>query len=136
MKESIKKVVEKYQCCGCVCGSNIDCFEKSDTLSCEKHCAGTRIYPMVGKVFLGLPTGFNRLGLQEKMPIWMYEDVKDFKYDKFNIPAWKHKTKEGHIFVRGLSPRINNAFLQIFLKGDFSSIKALEITTKDMKEMD
>jgi len=135
MKEEVKNAIEEYQCSGCVSGPGVDCFEDSDTLSCKKHCAGT-ILSGIGKIFLGLPKGFHRLGPDNKMPIWIYEDVKDFEYSKFNIAVWKHKTKKGHIFVRGLMPRINQSFLQIFLAGDFDSIKALEITEKDIKEMD
>ncbi len=137
MKDEIRDAIKKYQCCGCVCGTAIDhCFEKSNTLACDRHCAGTRILGL-GKIFLGMPKGFSRLGLDDRMSIWIYQDVKNFKYDKFNIPVWKHKNKEGHIFVRGFMPRMNTGFLQVFLAGDFNSIPApTEITEDDMKEMD
>ena len=30
MKDLHKKAIEEYQCPGCVCGSNTDCYEKID----------------------------------------------------------------------------------------------------------
>lgn len=134
--------VEEYQCCGCVNGPYPDCFVKDDVgIGCRKHYSGTSIgFPGVNKIFLGLPKGFNKLGMQKDLRPRIFETQEEqekiWGYDKFNIPIWKHKNKEGHILVRGYMPRINEGFIHIILKGDFKKIKAKEITKKDMNGMD
>ncbi len=132
MNDSIKKLVEKYQCPGCVCGSDISCYEnKYSGQECSKHVSGTMVSG-IGKLFLGMPKGFNRKGT-EVTTIYIYEQFKS--YDKFNIPVWKHFDGENTI-VRGLSPRIDIPFIDI-LKGDhISTIDCLEITKADMETMD
>lgn len=64
MKQNIKEAIEKYQCHGCVSGCDISCFEEdgiNESASCGRHTAGTLVMG-IGKIFLGMPTGFNRLG--------------------------------------------------------------------------
>lgn len=138
MKEKVKKAIEEYQCSGCISGHNIECFEKCDTgIGCGKHYAGTHIMPMVGKIFLGLPKGFNRLGKTDDMKPYIFNDLNGCgKYDKFNIPVWKHLDKNGNTIVRGLKPRLNTPFIHIILKDSLSEIDCLEITNKDLEEMD
>ena len=48
MDDIQKDMIETYQCPGCVCGYNISCFEKSDSLACGKHVPATTIMPVVG----------------------------------------------------------------------------------------
>jgi len=137
METKIKEVVEKYQCPGCVGGNDTSCYIKSsDTLACDKHYAGTTIFPRVGRIFLGLPQGFCRLGPDEDIKIWIYKHTNDWTFDKFNVAVWKHRTKEGHILVRTFMPRLNQGSIQIFIEGDFDKIKATEITDKDIEKMD
>jgi len=138
----IKEAIEEYQCPGCICGSDLKCgsYKNADVgQGCGGHVAGT-IISRIGTIFLGLFTGFNRLGPDNKMPLTIFETQKQqeemFSYDMFNIPAWKYRNEEGHIFVRGLSPRINHPFLHVILKGNFESIKCLEITKVQLDEMD
>jgi hypothetical protein len=154
MKPEIKAAIEKYQCPGCVAGMDTSCFEPSQGVGCGRHCAGTRLMPVVGLIWLGMPTGFNRLGPVEnnhKLYIWesldqlngnraaaRVESVKDIPqwYDKFNVPVWKHRTKEGHVLVRGLHPRTNAPFSQIILSDEgFDQIPCAEITEADIAEM-
>ena len=70
MQEIIKSAVETYQCSGCVSGSSIKCFNScpdfKTNYACDSHVAGTIIMPHIGTVFLGLPKGFNRLGLYKE----------------------------------------------------------------------
>ena len=129
-----KELIEEYQCPGCVCGSDVTCgkYKKSDTLACGGHCAGTTVSG-IGRIFLGMPKGFNRLGPDKDLTIWIYDNIKDFTYDKFNIPVWKYKNSNGHIFVRGIMPRLNQAFLQIFKSGNFINIDAYEVTDEFLK---
>ena len=134
---TLKKAIETYQCIGCVSGSNTKCYVKGESLACGNHIIGTTAIP-IGKIFLGLPTGFNRCGpIGEDMQIHIYEKFADVGgYDKFNIPVWKYKDKLGNVIVRGLSPRVNFPFLNIFLEDCLSDIECLEITDKDLEEMD
>ena len=127
------EIIKEYQCPGCLVGEeNYKCFKisKGKSISCDKHIAGTIIFPGIGKIFLGMPKGFNRLG-EQKIKIEIYKTQKNqeiqWGYDKFNVPIWKHQNKKGHIFIRGYQPRLNKGFLHIILKGDFKSINAHEI---------
>ena len=90
MNQNIKNAVEKYQCPGCVCGCDISCYKGDGNGECEKHVAGTRI-SSIGRVFLGMPKGFHRLGHYEelKLNIWSAFDSLQslWAYDKFNIPV-------------------------------------------------
>lgn len=139
---NIKEAIKEYQCPGCVCGSDLECgsYKNADTgQGCGGHVAGTMIGGL-GTIFLGLFTGFNRLGPDNRMLLTIFEtqaqQEKIFSYDMFNIPTWKYRNEEGHIFIRGLSPRINRPFLHVILKGNFESIKCLEITKNQLAEMD
>ena len=131
----MKKFIEKYQCVGCMNGHNTSCFEKdSYGIGCGKHTTGTFVSG-IGGIFLGMPKGFNRKGFQDSLKIIITGKVPPFKYDKFNVPVWKYQDKNC-ILVRGLHPRLNQGFLHVIINGDIKSIKCLEITLKDMNEMD
>ena len=135
----MKEMIEEYQCPGCVCGSDIECGKyKLDEGSnnCAGHCIGTTISGGIGKILLGFSKGFNRVGFDTNLKPWFYKDVQDFSYDKFNIPVRKYKNEKGHILVKGLMPRLNQTFLQVFKSGDIDKIKALEITEEDINSMD
>jgi len=136
--------IKTYQCSGCVSGTYPDCFIKEDSgIGCTKQCAGTSIAsPSIGinTIFLGLPKGFCRIGYQKDMQVYIFESQvqqeKEWKYDKFNIPVWKHLDEHGNILVRGYMPRLNLGFIHVILNGDIKKIKGKTITKKDMKEMD
>ena len=137
MEKKIKKAIEEYQCSGCISGHNTECFEKCDTgIGCGKHYAGTLMIP-VGKFFLGMPKGFNRLGKIEDMHPYIFNERNEWgEYNKFNIPVWKHLDENGNTIVRGLQPRLNAPFIHIILKDALSEIDCLEITADEIKEMD
>jgi len=129
--------IKEYQCIGCVSGD--DCFEKDPySESCNKHCAGT-IGSGIGKFFLGLPIGFCRIG-EGKLKIQIFQTFSDlqkfWEYNKFNVPVWKHLSVQRHTLVRGLSPRVNTPFLHVILEDCMEKISCLEITSKDIGEMD
>jgi len=156
LPEKIKQAVEKYQCPGCVGGMNTSCYKKSEHgVGCGKHTAGTRVlgHP-IGLFWLGMPVGFCRTGqLEHNQKIEMYESLDELNgnkatvraasvrgvetfYDKYNVPVWKHRTEEGHVLIRGLSPRVNRPFVHILLSDEgFDSIPCVEITKEDIKEM-
>ena len=131
---NVKEAVQEYQCPGCVNGPFPECYKPSseDAGSCLCHCVGTMI-SNIGKVFLGLPKGFNRLGVCDKMPLSILTMID---YDKFNMPVWKQIDKHGNTLIRGLCPRINQPFLHIFLGDCRGYIKGYEITNFDIENMD
>jgi hypothetical protein len=143
MEDKIKNAVEEYQCPGCSNGCDTSCYQKSDnSVSCKKHHAGTFV-SFLGAIFLGMPKGFNRLGTgMGDKPILVIEIFKNFdeaqvswSYDKWNIPSWKY-VKDGHTFVRGLSPRTNRPFLHIFLEDCASKINCFEVSEQMVIDMD
>jgi len=136
MKKNVVNAIEEYQCPGCVCGYNVECYEKSEDLACKKHCAGTTIIPVVGRIFLGMPKGFNRLGSIDDMVINIFENVEDgWGFDNLNVPVWKYLDGEGNTLVRGFSPRINKPFLHIYLGDHMKEIDCLDIKN-DLNGMD
>jgi len=140
MKKKFKLAVEEYQCSGCVCGSDIECFEPNSAggIGCGKHHAGTMIFPVVGNVFLGMPTGFNRLGEYTKLKPNIYDtfESSNWKYDMWNIPVWKYLSEKGHTFVRGIMPRINKPFIHVYLMNCIDKIDCLEISQEYVNFMD
>ena len=136
MDRLIKNAIEKYQCTGCVCGSDIECFQPGVCLACSKHCAGT-IVSFVGKVFLGMPKGFDRLGVDNNLKLRIYKFYENcgLIYNIWNIPVWKYLNKNGHTLVRGISPRVNQPFLQIFLEDCVDKIDCIELSQDDINGM-
>jgi len=139
LSKKVKAAVEEYQCSGCVGGSDTSCYEAAQFhAGCERHVAGTIFAPHIGSILLGMPKGFNRLGLLgAKQPICIFKTFADSSYtfDKYNVPVWK-MVLNGHTFVRGISPRINMPFILVFLEDCADKIDCLEITEKDLEEMD
>lgn len=137
------KEIREYQCSGCMKGCGDDCYKKcEENLSCEKHHAGT-MGTGIGRFYLGMPKGFSRIGECKDMILNIYKDYKEkeksWKYDKFNIPVWKYRNEQNHIFVRGISPRINAPFIHVVLKctnKEFNQINCLEIKEEDREDMD
>lgn len=117
MTEETKKAIECYQCSGCMSGCDISCYkEDPHGNGCGGHRAGT--FASSGKIFLGMPTGFNRLGACDDTKIYICNNTTDDIgiFDKFNIPVWKYKDENGNILVRGLRPRTNVPFINIYLE--------------------
>lgn len=139
MEESIKLAIEEYQCSGCVSGCDVEeCFEANPSggIGCGRHHSGTLI-PSIGKIFLGMPKGFDRLGPHEKMKVQIFQNLDEgWGFDKFNIPVWKYKNKIGHTLVRGIMPRRNEPFVHIFLEDCMDRIECQEITEDDINGMD
>ena len=87
-----EEAVKEYQCPGCVSGPYEECFtEKPNNAGCAEHCPGTMMIP-VGKIFLGMPKGFNRIGPVESMALDIFESIEKKNeqwgtYDHFNVPT-------------------------------------------------
>lgn len=138
MNKTIKKLVENYQCPGCALGSNIKCYENDiDGIGCSKHCAGTTIFPAIGRVFLGMPKGFNRLGNNEDTRIAIFSTYADYGgYNKWNIPTWKHLDENGNTLVRSISPRTNLSWIHVFNENCMDKIECFEVSNEMIEAMD
>jgi hypothetical protein len=143
MDKKLKIAVESYQCPGCVVGGDTECYEKCQYgVGCGKHVAGTTIFPNVGKIFLGMPKGFNRTGPFNDMRLEIYNTYEDYfsgfgkDKSKFNIVCWKHLNKSKHTLIRGLSPRVNRPYLIVILEDCMDKIEGEVITKEDIEEMD
>lgn len=156
LPEGNRASIKKYQCCGCLKGMSPEldadgnsCFKVAEIgQGCGAHIAGTMM-SWVGKLFLGMPKGFNRLGRgsvnmgpPKDMPLSIFKSFNDFikqydkGYDMFNVPVWKHKTAEGHILVRGMQPRRGDIFLHVFLEDCLDKVNCFEISNEIMEQMD
>ena len=137
MTKKTKTAIELYQCPGCVCRSYPECYQKGDGIECGKHVVGTTGIS-IGKILLGMPRGFDRVGDVNHLQLSIYEthESSDWKYNKFNIPVWKHYDKNGNTLIRGMQPRINQTFIHIFLEDCRNIIDCLEISQDDINGMD
>ena len=125
LKETSKNLVEEFQCPGCVCGGDIKCgkFKLNDSYGvfCEGHVLGTSIG--IGNYFaLGLPKGFCKPGFNQNhecrntMNIRLWERGTAPNWNKLNVPVWAME-KDGFLFVRTFSPRLNTAYVDVIEGG-------------------
>ena len=129
----LEKMVEEFQCPGCVCGGDIKCGSYKQGpygTACDGHVLGTSIG--IGNSFaLGLPRGFNKPGFDIdpkggfKVPnemsirLWKKGDAPD--WDHLNIPVWAME-KGGHLFVRTYCPRINYGHVDVIQGGTLDMV--------------
>lgn len=134
-----EEAVKEYQCSGCMSGPYPECYETEAGygIGCRKHYAGTGV-SYIGKIFLGMPHGFNRLGHYDEMKPIIYEDFveEEVEFNKWNVPVWKHLDKHGNTLVRGLRPRLNEPFIVIFLGNHLGKIDCREISQEEIDGMD
>lgn len=128
--ETVKHLVEQYQCPGCVIGSDTSCgkFCQSETCyddsgACGAHCAGTSILGG-GRLYLGLPRGMNKVGdgpSGRRIRIWP-KGSKGPGWDVFNIPVW-FKMDEGNLIVKTVLPRRMEIYTDIIEGGNPEMLK-------------
>ena len=127
MDSEQKEMIEKFQCPGCTLGCNTECvtLHKEGDISfwCDSHSAGTII--MGGKIALGLPKGFDKVGAltnslnydRRSTNIRLFSSSeKIFEYNFFNVPVWAME-KDGYLFIRTYCPRINISFVDVIKGG-------------------
>ena len=135
--KKIPKAVKEYQCPGCINGDICFALEQSG-IGCGKHLSGTTASD-IGRIFLGLPKGFNRTDMHGDTKVIIFESAKQqdkqWKYNKLNVPVWYYK-KGKVTFVRGLQPRLNMPFIHIILSGEPIVSRAYEITDEFLKKID
>ena len=135
MDSVIKEAIERYQCPGCACGSEVgDCFKNEYASGCSAHVVGTTLSG-VGRIALGMPKGFNRIGGDETKIYLFAEPAWDYSSDKLNIPVWKYFDGTNTL-IRGLSPRISSPFLHVVLGDVREAVNCEEITDAELAEMD
>ena len=90
MEKWQKKMIEEFQCPGCVAGGDIECGEcklkdEHGYVCCGGHVLGTML-GLGNNIALGLPKGFNKPGINDEgtrnkntMDIRLWKDVKDAK---------------------------------------------------------
>jgi len=149
MTDEQKAMIEKFQCLGCTCGYRTDECDQFDFTNmqtgcwCLGHSAGT-FMSGAGKIALGLPKGFNRVGtiktgfetesdrnarrstnirlMTEPPKVEQNEDGEGKSYyDEFNVPVWAME-EDGYLFVRVMCPRINYTYVDVIKGGKFSDI--------------
>lgn len=136
----IIEAVKEYQCSGCVGGPFENCFEsKKAGDGCSKHVCGTTLIP-IGRIFLGLPKGFNRKGDSERTDVSIFKSYDDaltaWGYNWLNIAVWKYLDEFGNTIVRGLSPRINYSWVHVILGDCLDKFDCYEVTKTNMDEID
>jgi hypothetical protein len=142
------KLIEEFQCPGCVVGSDTTCgkFEERDS-SCVNHVAGTMLLG-AGSFLLGMPKGFCKTGLAydrstgklesaNKANVAFYnadehEVAGDF-WNNCNVPVWAME-KDDHLFVRVFMPRINFSCTQVIDGGTIQMIRDKGFNPLDVRE--
>ena len=132
MTDAQRKMIEEFQCPGCVSGSDTATCKsfkfKNDVygFQCIAQCPGTRAMPG-GLLALGLPRGFNKVGQAEAtrtkdvyIRLWTKEDAPP-KWDKLNVAVWAME-EDGYLFVRTFSPRINKSYVDVIQGGTLKSV--------------
>lgn len=128
---TIRNMIEKFQCPGCVCGSDTSCpkFEYDGNYggSCNGHVVGTTM-GLFTHIALGLPKGFCRTSIcpdekntHNKMVIRCWERGTSPEWDKFNVPVWA-LFQDGYLFVRTYSPRIGDIAVDIVEGGTLAMV--------------
>lgn len=126
------ELVEKFQCPGCVCGSDRNCGEYNPCherggVYCSGHVLGT-IISGAGHIALGLPRGFCRPGPSLEsglsissavMSIRLWTAGTSPKWDRFNIAVWA-LARDGYLFVRTYAPRVNWTWVDVVHGGVLS----------------
>lgn len=132
------KMVEAYQCPGCVCGEDTKCGrfmleDRAGGFWCANHVLGTFMMG-VGSFALGLPKGFCRAGFEmggehrNRMSIRLFLKGSKPQWNQFNVPVWA-MARYGHLFVRTFAPRVNSTFVDVVEDGSRAELcpQALDV---------
>lgn len=141
-KETQRKMVHEIQCPGCIQGCDpatckkLDLREYADDwgtlFRCDSHRPATFVSG-IGRIMLGLPRGFCRmgaqweafLGLSDRPPgagfIRLWEKDKAPAFDVFNVPVWALE-KDGYLYIRTYMPRVNWTVVDVIEDGSCKKI--------------
>jgi hypothetical protein len=134
-------MIGEYQCSGCLLGGpdaakcpklqhiaiSDDCFQ------CSSHVSGTSILG-VGRIALGLPKGFNRVGMRLDDPfhatvstnIRLWDAGARPSWNRTNVPAWAME-HEGALFVRTYLPRLNQSYVDVVDGGTLAIVPTFTV---------
>ena len=136
-------LIQLYQCPGCVSGEGVNCgaYKPADIgCGCGAHVAGTSLAvggAMMGRLLLGMPKGFDRLGPCNDMGVFLFDSFGEWdEYDWLNVPVWKHLDRHGNTLVRGLQPRINTPFSHVYAGDQRDHFNCYEVTPQNQDGMD
>lgn len=130
----MEKMVERFQCPGCVCGSDTKCgkYDYHPTLNrCISHVLGTMFAGGISFA-LGLPKGFNRPGFdgemhyRNKIDVRLWEKGTSPEWDRLNVPVWAME-QDGFLFVRTYAPRLNLSWVDVIEGGTLNMCKAINV---------
>jgi hypothetical protein len=134
MNDDLIPMVEAFQCPGCAIGGDTKCGKfKTDTYSqsCASHAPGTWL--LGGPVImLGLPKGFNKFVRVENdksgcgaPEVRLHPNTETVPtktaWGLLNVPVWA-LVKDGYLFVRTFSPRINRTFIDVVKGGTLDMV--------------
>jgi hypothetical protein len=134
------EMVEEFQCPGCTCGGPKTCEqlkikEYSPGFCCGSHSAGTFLMGF-GRLALGLPKGFCRYGPGDKLEIRLHsKGGAKTTWDHLNVAVWA-MVKDGFLFVRTYSPRVNHCAVDVVEGGDLGMVPGAIDASKFMEEID
>ena len=148
LPENAQNMIKEFICPGCVGGPDSvdECYKPLDGntygYGCNAHVLGTFAFPS-GHFALGLPTGFNRPGPNEKrdktrnnMVIRLWPKGKGPpEWDSFNVPVWA-MVRDGFLFVRTYMPRINDAMIDVIEGGTLELVPNAIDVGEFQKEID
>jgi hypothetical protein len=154
------RMIKEFQCAGCVCGSDPkdcgafklavveDTFWHGAMFHCDGHIPGTNVLGVrSGLLYLGLPTGFNRVGMRfmhgcnapgeepgaSRVRLFLTPSYPT--WDALNVAVWAMR-QDGHLFVRTYMPRINCAYVDVVEGGDLKHCPNAIDVSKLVEEMD
>ena len=127
--ETHGKMIEEFQCPGCVCGHNIECErfllqETNGYFWCDGHVPGTRLLGSRSpRMCIGLPRGFCRFSEKDPreqiMRLWV--NGSNPKWDNLNIAVWAMEWN-GYLFVRTYMPRVDISVVDVVKNGTLEMI--------------
>lgn len=140
MNDTQREMIMNFQCPGCsadcVSCSNCDFDDLGNGMfRCSNHSAGT-IMGGVGKIALGLPKGFNKVGAvgnnltEFSTNVRLVENPESTQYNFFNMPIWAME-EDGYLFVRCYCPRINFGYVDVIKGGTIEEVCPKAVNIKE-----
>ena len=139
-------MVEKFQCPGCVCGSDTKCGKfcwDAEWQRCVSHVLGTMV-GLGNSIALGMPKGFNKPGFNlSKDPMLAYSQMlirlwpgpEIQTWDHLNVAVWAME-QDGFLFVRTYCPRINVGYVDVIQGGTLELVPNAIDVSKFIGEID
>lgn len=138
------EMIGEFQCPGCVHGCGVmECasfnliIREEGYFYCDQHYPATTVLGVrTPKICLGLPRGFNRSQQKnsEYIRLWYGLGRGDQKslvpvWDQFNVAVWAME-KDGYLFVRTFSPRIDVSVVEVVKGGTLNLVpKAVDVSS-------